>query len=89
METAADEIEKVGGMVEKRGNVLAQVLDGRAIAAKLKDHLKQTVEQLRLKSGRTPFLLSVQVGTHAAADLFTRSQMKAAAHLGIGYQREL
>ncbi len=88
METAAEGIKKVGGMVEKKGNVLAQVLDGRAIAAKLKDHLKQTVEQLRLKSGRTPFLLSVQVGTHAAADLFAQSQMKAASHLGIGYQLE-
>lgn len=66
----------------------AQILDGRALSSKIQGELKQEVEALRQRTGRTPFLLSVQVGLHAAADLFARSQMKAASSLGIGYRLE-
>ena len=66
----------------------AQILDGRAIANAILEKLKLEVAQLRQKHGRVPFLLTVQVGMQPASDLFVRSQMKAAAGLGIGYQLE-
>lgn len=66
----------------------AHILDGRLIAVKIQGQLRMEVEALRGLTHRTPFLLSVQVGLQAASDLFARSQMKAANHLGIGYRLE-
>ncbi|PIQ81763.1 MAG: bifunctional 5,10-methylene-tetrahydrofolate dehydrogenase/5,10-methylene-tetrahydrofolate cyclohydrolase [Candidatus Omnitrophica bacterium CG11_big_fil_rev_8_21_14_0_20_64_10] len=67
---------------------MAQILDGSAIAGKLYEKLKGEVAQLTRKHGEAPFLLSVQVGTHSASDLFARSQARAAERLGIGYRLE-
>ena len=75
-------------METHKERVLGQVLDGRALAAKIYDQLKQEVDRLKSRHGRVPFLLAVQVGTHAASDLFARSQSRAAASLGIGYRLE-
>ncbi|MBI3614975.1 MAG: bifunctional 5,10-methylenetetrahydrofolate dehydrogenase/5,10-methenyltetrahydrofolate cyclohydrolase [Candidatus Omnitrophica bacterium] len=66
----------------------AQILDGRAVAAKIQEQLKSEVAALKARHGRVPFLLTVQVGVQPASDLFVRSQMKAAAALGIGYRLE-
>lgn len=66
----------------------AQILNGRLIAVKIEEQLRMEVEALRGLTHRAPFLLSVQVGLQAASDLFARSQMKAANHLGIGYRLE-
>ena len=68
--------------------IKAQILDGRAIAAKILDQLKAEVESLRTRHGRVPFLLTVQVGAQSASDLFVRSQKNAAESLGIGYRLE-
>jgi methylenetetrahydrofolate dehydrogenase (NADP+)/methenyltetrahydrofolate cyclohydrolase len=68
--------------------VTAQILDGRAIAAKIQQQLKQQVELLKARYRKGPFLLTVQVGLQPASDLFARSQMKAAQMLGIGYRLE-
>jgi len=67
---------------------MAQLLDGKTIAGKLYDKLEAEVKQLKGTCGRAPVLLSVQVGTHSASDLFTRSQERAASRLGIGYKLE-
>ena len=72
----------------RKEKVLGQILDGRAIAAKIHEETRREVERLKKSAGRAPFLLSVQVGMHAAADLFVRSQMRAAESLGIGYRLE-
>ncbi len=66
----------------------AQILDGRAVASKIQANLKREIEELQRRHGRKPFLLTVQVGPTAAADLFARSQMRAAASLGIDYRLE-
>ncbi len=68
--------------------VLGQVLDGRAIAAKIHEETRNEVKRLIGSAGRVPFLLSVQVGVYSAADLFVRSQTRAAESLGIGYRLE-
>ena len=66
----------------------AQILDGRAVAAKIQEQLRLEVAGLKARHNRAPFLLSVQVGLQPASDLFARSQMRAAAALGIGYRLE-
>ena len=75
-------------MEARKEKVLGQILDGRAIAAKIQEETRREVERLKAKHGRPPSLLSVQVGMHSAADLFVRSQMRAAEALGIGYRLE-
>lgn len=75
-------------MMEGGGVTTAQILDGRAIAQKIFAQLQQELQGLQRQQGRAPSLLAVQVGTHSAADLFVRSQAKAAQSLGIGYQVE-
>jgi len=75
-------------MEARKEKVLSQILDGRAIASKIQQETCREVERLKAKHGRAPFLLSVQVGMHSAADLFVRSQMRAAEALGIGYRPE-
>lgn len=67
---------------------LGQILDGRALAARVHENLRKEVEALKSRHGRGPFLLTVQVGVQSASDLFVRSQMKAAQNLGIGYRLE-
>ena len=66
----------------------AHVLDGRAIAASILTKVKAEVERLKKARGRAPFLLTVQVAPQPAADVFARSQMRAAESLGIGYRLE-
>ncbi len=66
----------------------AQILDGRAVAAKIQERLRAEVADLKVRHRRAPFLLSVQVGLQPASDLFARSQMRTAAALGIGYRLE-
>ena len=75
-------------MESRKEKVLGQALDGRAIANKILADLKRQIEDLTARHKRRPFLLSVQVGTHSASDLFARSQKKAADSLGIGYRLE-
>ena len=64
---------------------LGQVLNGRAIADRILESLKEEVSALRSRHGRVPFLMTVQVGVQSASDLFVRSQKKAAEQIGIGY----
>ncbi|MBI3323425.1 MAG: bifunctional 5,10-methylenetetrahydrofolate dehydrogenase/5,10-methenyltetrahydrofolate cyclohydrolase, partial [Candidatus Omnitrophica bacterium] len=71
-----------------RPKSLGQVLDGRAIAARIQGNLKRELEGLQARRGRLPFLLAVQVGMQPASDLFVRSQTRAAGALGIGYRLE-
>ncbi len=66
----------------------AEILDGRAIAARIQQELKVKVEDLKRRYGRAPSLLTVQVGPQAVADRFARSQLRVAAELGIGYRLE-
>lgn len=73
---------------ERPSKTLGQVLDGRAIAAKVLEGLKREVEGLKKRHGRVPSLLTVQVGMQPASDLFVRSQRRAAESLGIGYRLE-
>lgn len=63
----------------------AQLLDGKALAAKIKEALRQEVEQLKGKFGSGPSLAAVQVGKNPASEVYLRSQRKNAENLGIEY----
>lgn len=62
----------------------AQLLEGKLIANKIKEELKQEVARLSPK----PKLVSIQVGENPASAVYIRSQQKAAENLGIEYALE-
>jgi len=61
---------------------LVRLLEGKPIAEKIKEQIKQTVAGLKVK----PVLASVQVGENAGATAYANSQKKTADNLGIEYQ---
>jgi methylenetetrahydrofolate dehydrogenase (NADP+)/methenyltetrahydrofolate cyclohydrolase len=60
----------------------AQLLEGKVIAARLKESLKSQIESLEQK----PKLVSVQVGENPASAVYIKSQKKNAEELGIEYE---
>lgn len=58
------------------------LLEGKPIAAKIKEEIKQQVEAL----ARKPVLASIIVGDNAGSSAYVKSQAKAAQDLGIEYQ---
>jgi methylenetetrahydrofolate dehydrogenase (NADP+)/methenyltetrahydrofolate cyclohydrolase len=61
---------------------LAKLLEGRPIAEKIKEEIKQQV----LSLARAPVLASIQVGENPGAASYVKSQQKTAEGLGIEYQ---
>lgn len=61
---------------------MARLLEGKPIADKIKEQIKQTVAGLKAK----PVLVSIQVGENAGAAAYANSQKKTADSLGIEYQ---
>src|SRR5918996_737611 len=64
----------------------AQVVEGKAIAQRVQEALKNEIPQLFQQIGRRPVLVSVYVGSHAAIEVYIRSQNRAARELGIEYR---
>ena len=65
---------------------MAQILDGKPIAAKINDQLAKEINDLKLKYGRPPHLDSLQVGANESSAVYIKSQANAAAKLGIEYK---
>ena len=61
---------------------MAQLLEGKPIAAKIKEEIKQEVAGLEIK----PVLASIIVGDNPGALAYVKSQTKTAEGLGINYQ---
>jgi methylenetetrahydrofolate dehydrogenase (NADP+)/methenyltetrahydrofolate cyclohydrolase len=61
---------------------LAKLLEGKPLAEKIKEEIRQQVLDLKLK----PVLASIQVGENAGAASYVKSQAKVAENLGIEYQ---
>jgi len=61
---------------------LAKLLEGKPIAEKIKEEIRQAVQALQNK----PVLASIQVGENAGAASYVKSQQKVAESLGIEYR---
>jgi methylenetetrahydrofolate dehydrogenase (NADP+)/methenyltetrahydrofolate cyclohydrolase len=61
---------------------LVKLLEGKVIAEKIKEEIKQQVAALKLR----PVLASIQVGENLASEAYIKSQRKSAESLGIDYQ---
>jgi len=64
----------------------AQILDGKLVASRLKDELRNEVVQLKDKTGHIPCLVNIMVGEDPSAVSYANSQKKAAEAIGIDYR---
>ena len=61
---------------------MTQILDGKALAGKIREELKEEVQQLS-KSGVTPSLTVILVGEDPASQVYVRNKERAATEVGI------
>ena len=61
----------------------AKIIDGKAIAAQVREEVRREVAQLRERTGRTPGLAAVLVGDDPASATYVRGKRKACEEAGI------
>lgn len=59
-----------------------QVLDGKALAATIKEELKQEVEAISLAGGKVPHLAAVLIGENPASQVYVRNKVKSCEEVG-------
>ncbi|ADY73088.1 Bifunctional protein folD [Desulfurobacterium thermolithotrophum DSM 11699] len=62
---------------------MAVILDGKALSKKIRNQLKEEVEELKEKAGREPALAVVLVGNDPASEIYVRNKIKACENVGI------
>lgn len=62
----------------------AQIIDGKALSAKVKEKLKAEAAELKAKYGRAPGIAVVRVGEDPASKVYVTSKEKTAIELGFG-----
>lgn len=65
----------------------AQIIDGKAVSARIKAELKETVANMKSEKGIEPGLAVIIVGNDPASRVYVNGKKKACAELGI-YSRE-
>lgn len=66
----------------------AQLLDGKILAAAIKEKLKMQVVSLKKTRGAIPHVVNIAVGEDHAASAYAKAQIKAAEDIGINYRLE-
>jgi methylenetetrahydrofolate dehydrogenase (NADP+)/methenyltetrahydrofolate cyclohydrolase len=61
----------------------AKIIDGKQIAAQIREELQREIEELKSKHGVTPGLAVVLVGENPASQVYVRSKNKAAHDIGV------
>jgi methylenetetrahydrofolate dehydrogenase (NADP+)/methenyltetrahydrofolate cyclohydrolase len=59
-----------------------KVLDGKALAATIKEELKQEVDAIRLAGGKIPHLAAVLVGEDPASEVYVRNKVRSCELVG-------
>ena len=62
---------------------MSKIINGKEIAQKLRDSLKEEITQLKNKYGTVPGLAVVQVGNVAASSVYVKAKTKSALEVGI------
>lgn len=64
----------------------AQILDGKLLANRIKDHLRQEVERIKASTGTVPSIYNVMIGSDAGSCAYANSQKKVAESIGLHYE---
>ena len=59
------------------------ILDGKVVAASIKEQLKEEIDAAVANGGRRPKLVIISVGDDPASKVYVRNKMKAAEEVGI------
>ena len=62
---------------------MAQIIDGKAVAAAVRDEVRAEAAEFRARFGRAPGLAVVLVGDDPASATYVRNKRKACAECGI------
>ena len=62
---------------------MANVLDGKALAQKIRTQLQQEIQSLQAKVGRPPGLAVLMVGENSASAVYVRNKERAYEQVGI------
>ncbi|MCS7234602.1 MAG: bifunctional methylenetetrahydrofolate dehydrogenase/methenyltetrahydrofolate cyclohydrolase FolD [Armatimonadota bacterium] len=62
---------------------MAEILDGRALAARIRDEVRREVEAFTARHGTSPALAAILVGDDPASALYVRNKARAAGQVGI------
>jgi methylenetetrahydrofolate dehydrogenase (NADP+) / methenyltetrahydrofolate cyclohydrolase len=65
---------------------MAIILDGRALAQKIKTELKMEVAAMKERSGRVPSMVNIMIGEDHSTCAYANAQKKAADEIGIEYR---
>ena len=60
---------------------MAIIMDGKALAAKMQDHLQEKVARLKEKEWIVPGLVVIMVGDNPASQVYVRNKERAAKKL--------
>ncbi len=63
----------------------AKLIDGEALAAKIREDLAPEIEAIKTKAGAPPHLASILVGDNPGARIYSRSQARNCEEAGIAY----
>ena len=63
----------------------AKLIDGEALAARIRAQLAKDIEAIQARTGSPPKLASILVGANPGAVVYTRSQAKSCEEAGIAY----
>ena len=63
-----------------------QLIDGKAVAMRVKEEVKKEIVELKKKHKSFPLLLAVQVGENPASAAYLKSQKKGCEEVGIDYE---
>ncbi len=66
-----------------QGEKMAIIMNGKALAERIRQELREEVSRLKLRYGRSPSLTVVLVGGNPASQIYVRNKVKAAKEVGI------
>ena len=61
----------------------AQLIDGRGLAAEIKNQVRGKIEAALARGGRRPALAVVKVGNDPASEVYVRNKRRACEEVGI------
>lgn len=62
---------------------MAQIIDGKAIAAQIRDELRKEVQMFTAQGNLIPHLTAIIVGENKASEIYVKMKMNAAQDIGI------
>ena len=68
-------------------NKMGQLINGKEVAAKVKEEIKNFVDNRKEKGLKLPKIASILVGEDGGSIYYMNSQEKAAVTLGVGFLR--